>query len=262
MMLPNQQTLLDVIATSFFYAYPHIEGQLHYPKFEGLHCYEVPNSSNQWSNFIGAARLSPENADEIIQQVYDYFAGNNRSFGWMLDSSATPADLAKRLQKLGMKKASSYAGMALFAMDTPIKKNPEITIRKAGHDDIDDIITLMDEAFGSGSSNGDLYEYSLSRDDHFFLMAYVEGVKNAVALGRMYYYPDTDIAVMQDAVTTAAYRGRGIYSTLMAKRLEVAKNDAKLVAVMQADRKTSQPICARMGFQEISNLDFYIWLAS
>lgn len=256
-MSPDQTTLQQVIASSFFHVYPHMPDILHHLKFEGVQGYEVPNRSNPWANFIGAARLSPENADRVIRQVYDYFAVDNRRFGWMLDSDATPDDLAMRLERIGMSKSGSYAGMALLDMNTPIKRNPEIQIRRATTDDIADIVVLMNEAFGSGDSNRELYEYSLRQSDHFFYLAYVAGVKQAVALGRMYYFPNSKIVVMQDAVTTSAYRGRGIYASLMAKRLEVAKHDGKIAAVMQADRKTSAPICARMGFAEISNLDFY-----
>jgi N-acetylglutamate synthase-like GNAT family acetyltransferase len=261
-MPPDKKTLQHAIATSFFHVYPHIPDVLHLLNFEGLQGYEIPQLSNPWANFLGAARLSPENAAKTVQQVYDYFAADKRSFGWMLDSDAKPDNLAERLQKIGMSISSTYAGMALLDMNPPIKINPAIQIRRARADDISDIMALMQEAFGSGESNSALYEYSLQQDEQFFFMAYVEEREKAVALARMYYYPDSEIVVMQDAVTTADYRGRGIYPTLMAKRLEIARNDGKQVAVMQADRASSAPICARMGFEELSQLDFYVWYAS
>lgn len=260
-MSVDHQTLLHIIATSFFRAIPHIPDAIHILSIEGLQGFEVPNHSNEWSNFIGAARLTPENADKTIQQVYDLFASQNRTFGWMLDSDSTPDDLAQRLQKKGLKKIGSYAGMVLTDMDIEIKTNPAIIIRKAELTDLPDIEALMEEGFGTGDDNSAEYEYSLSQPDHFFYLAYVEGVKQAVALGRMFYFPDTSVVVMQDAVTSAPYRGLGIYSSLMAKRIEIAKHDGMQAAVMQADRTSSAPICAKIGFQEISNLDFYIWQA-
>jgi N-acetylglutamate synthase-like GNAT family acetyltransferase len=261
-MTIDQQTLLHVIATSFFNAYPRIPDVIHPLAIEGLQGFEVPKRSNEWSNLLGAARLSPENADETIQTVYDYFAPEKRSFGWMIDSHATPHDLAERLQNSGLRHVGSYAGMVLRDMDKPIRINPAIRIRRATIADIVDIVALMNEAFGSGDSNRALYEYSLRQSDHFFHLAYVDELEEAVALGRMFYFPDTSVAVMQDAITTQAYQGRGIYTTLMAKRIEIARNDGKQVAIMQADRTSSAPICAKMGFEEISNLDFYIWRSS
>lgn len=261
-MSVDREALLSATILSFFNVYPHIAGMIHYLSFTGLQAFEVPGCSNPWANFIGAARLHPDNADQVIQEVYQYFASQTRSFGWMLDSASTPSDLAMRLEKAGLRKVGSYAGMALTNLNISIRTNTAIQIRKAQPADLPDIVALMDEAFASGEDNRDLYEYSLTQADQFFFMAHVEGVERAVALGRMFYYPDSAIAVMQDAVTTVAYRGQGIYSTLMAKRLEVARDDGKLAAVMQADRETSAPICARMGFQEISNLDFYVWRSS
>lgn len=260
-MTVDHQTLLRSIATSFFRAYPHIPDVIHTLSIEGLQGFEIPNHSNEWSNFVGAARLTPENADKAIQQVYDLFALQNRTFAWMLDSDSSPDDLAQRLQKKGLNKVGSYAGMVLADMDTQIKTNPAITIRKATVNDLPDIVALMDEGFGVGEDNRAQYEYSLHQSDHFFFLAYVEKAKEAVAFGRMFYFPDSPIAIMQDAVTSASYRGRGIYSSLMAKRIEVAKNEGMQAAVMQADRTSSAPICAKMGFQEISNLDFYVWNA-
>ena len=33
----------------------------------------------------------------------------------------------------------------------------------------------------------------------------------------------------------------------------------KDTAVLQSDRKTSAPICVKLGFQEVCSIDFYAW---
>ena len=54
-------------------------------------------------------------------------------------------------------------------------------------------------------------------------------------------------------------RGRGTYTALMAARLAEARAMGKDAAVLQGDRKTSAPICVKLGFREVCSVDFYAW---
>ena len=59
--------------------------------------------------------------------------------------------------------------------------------------------------------------------------------------------------------TLSEYRGKGVYTALMAKRLADARALGMEAAVLQADRTTSAPICANLGFEEVCSLDLYAW---
>ena len=45
----------------------------------------------------------------------------------------------------------------------------------------------------------------------------------------------------------------------MAARLADARAIGKDTAVLQGDRSTSAPICAKLGFEEVCSIDFYAW---
>ena len=45
----------------------------------------------------------------------------------------------------------------------------------------------------------------------------------------------------------------------MAARLAEARAMGKDAAVLQGDRKTSAPICVKLGFREVCSVDFYAW---
>ena len=55
------------------------------------------------------------------------------------------------------------------------------------------------------------------------------------------------------------HRGRGVYSSLLSRRLWDAHARGKKAAVLQAARATSAPICERHGFVDVCSLEFYLW---
>jgi N-acetylglutamate synthase-like GNAT family acetyltransferase len=88
---------------------------------------------------------------------------------------------------------------------------------------------------------------------------FLEGVERPVSVASMFPFPNTTVAVMQGAATLADYRGKGVYTALMAKRLADARAMGMEAAIVQADRKTSAPICANFGFKEVCSIDLYAW---
>jgi hypothetical protein len=46
---------------------------------------------------------------------------------------------------------------------------------------------------------------------------------------------------------------------MMAARVAEARAMGKEAAVLQGDRKTSAPICVKLGFEEVCSIDLYVW---
>jgi predicted GNAT family acetyltransferase len=90
-------------------------------------------------------------------------------------------------------------------------------------------------------------------------LAFLAGVERPVAVASMFPFPTSPIAVMQGAATLSAYRGKGVYTALMATRLADARALGMEAAILQADRRTSAPICANLGFEEVCSIDLYVW---
>ena len=68
-----------------------------------------------------------------------------------------------------------------------------------------------------------------------------------------------DLVILLGAGTLPEYRGKGIYSSLVARRLEDAKNIGMHAAIIQAVKHTSAPICEKLGFRTVCEIDFYIY---
>jgi hypothetical protein len=46
---------------------------------------------------------------------------------------------------------------------------------------------------------------------------------------------------------------------MVAARVADARAMGKEAAVLQGDRKTSAPICVKLGFEEVCSVDLYVW---
>jgi N-acetylglutamate synthase-like GNAT family acetyltransferase len=88
-------------------------------------------------------------------------------------------------------------------------------------------------------------------------LACIEGESQPVAVATMYYIPDQSIVTLQGAATLEAFRGKGIYSALLARRLDDARGDGMETAVSHANPNTSAPILARLGFEKVLDLVLY-----
>jgi predicted acetyltransferase len=90
-------------------------------------------------------------------------------------------------------------------------------------------------------------------------LAYVEDAEYPVSVANMFYMADKPIVALQGAATLPDYRGHGIYTSLMAKRLQDAHADGIEVAILQGDMETSAPICIKLGFQKACDMAIYVW---
>ena len=86
---------------------------------------------------------------------------------------------------------------------------------------------------------------------------YVDGNERPIAWSYLAYIPDSPTVLLGGAATLEEHRGHGLYTALVARRLADARADGRTAAIIQADRKTSAPICAKLGFREICGLEIF-----
>lgn len=239
---------------------PEISGVRENLKFDGVKGRWSPLISHPFINLVGAATLDQSNADATIKQVLAFFAQKELAFGWMIGPQSTPKDLDTRLEAAGLKLAYTGAGMALTNMNLSITTNPEVMIRVATEEDREDVIRLTSDAYPVPRG---VAEIIMSMSDavgtkHY--LAFIDGVDKPISVATMHYMKHAPIVAMKGAATLPEYRGRGIYTALMAKRLADARANGMEGAIIQADRSTSAPICAKLGFEEVASANIYAWM--
>jgi GNAT superfamily N-acetyltransferase len=190
--------------------------------------------------------------------------------GRMIDGSdpfvsplSRPADLGKRLERFGQENVLELAGMVHTHLDSPVAVNPAVTIRQATADDREVAIPLLADALGftPEGARATVESLDLSPDpiQRRAYLAFWKDIPEPVAYASMIYLLDRPVVVLYCAATLEAYRGRGVYTSLVARRLADAYRDGARAAVIQAVRSTSAPICQKLGFEEFFYMDWYIW---
>jgi hypothetical protein len=217
-------------------------------------------------NLVTSTSLTSDAVDAAIGRVREHFARSSKAFGWVIGPSASPDDLGPRLLRAGLTKMFDAAGMALTDLEVSFRVNASVDIREATPQEMAMASRTMAEAFPAPEGVVNLMYEVLFRhrdllDPHIYL-AYLDGVETPVACSSMESIPGTAIVHLRGAATMKKHRGKGVYASLLARRLADARKGGAKAAVIQAIRTTSAPVCRRLGFTEVCNLEFYSWSPS
>ena len=258
-MAASKEAIFLALETSIF-AFPELPGRWEVLDFPGLRAHATPRASHPMGNLVGVSTLTEANVASVIAQVQEFFGKRHHMVGWWVNPSSTPGDLVIRLEAAGFSKGVEQAGQVLTNMEREIKVNPGVTVRQATQADRDDLIRLYATAYPLPEELAAVITdvLPLAAGGRHYL-AFLDGVERPVSVASMFPFPKSTIAVMQGAATLSEYRGKGVYTGLMAKRLADARALGMEAALPQADRRTSAPICANLGFEEVCSIDLYVW---
>ena len=261
-MPTSTDQLLDAIERTLF-VYPEVPGVMTDLRMRGVLGRETP-VSHPIANLVGCTDLDDQDADATIAAVRDRFAAGQKSFGWISSPSSRPRDLPQRLVNAGLVKADEMAGMVLTDLAAPIKANPAVEVRPASADEQRQAVPMTAAAYGLPPDVAAWFADAMiggaDRIRSTMYHAFLPGHSGPVAFGNLVFVPNTSIVLLGGAATLAGMRGRGIYTSLVARRLADARAAGADAAVIQAVRGTSAPVCANLGFKEILPLDFYAWV--
>ena len=250
--------LIDAIESSLF-VYSPIPGLSTALGVKGMQG-RVTALSHPLANLVGMARLADDAANSTIDAVKAHFSKERKAFGWVTGPLSRPRDLGRRLGAAGLQPIAHLAGMSA-PVDLLVKANADIEIREVSPEEQSRETDMMGRAYGMPPDVAELFVRMVSESPGVKSRGYFAyaGGPSPVAWSYLVYLPDSPIVLLGGAATLAESRGKGIYSALVKRRLEDARRDGREAAVIQADRDTSAPICARLGFRELCSLEVYAW---
>lgn len=201
------------------------------------------------------------NADETIAAEIAYFTslGIADDFEWKVFDHDQPADLRDRLIRHGFEvrePADAVMVLDLHALPPRLTAPPAFDIRQItderGVDDVYAVIEQVwpDEDHGASKRN----KITLLRDhpeSMNMFAAYVEG--KPVSEGWI-DFPGTDFAGLWGGATLPEYRGRGIYTALVAARAQAAIRRGYRYLTIDAS-PMSRAVLEKQGFVVIA----YAW---
>lgn len=188
-------------------------------------------------------------------------AGAGCEFEWKLYAHDRPADLGARLAAAGFTpedpETLMVAEVAALATDTapPAGVRLEAVTDAAG---VDLVADVHEQAFGTSADRlrerllGELAEGGDTRS-----MVVAMAGDLPVCAARMEFHPGTDFASLWGGGTVEAWRGRGVYRSIVAHRARVAA--ARGFRYLQVDASDqSRPILAGLGFEAVGVTTPYV----
>lgn len=244
--------LIDSLPFSILTDVPGLTEWVEIPNLVGIQSKKVPNP---YANLIGLSKMSEESIEETIDRVLEAYG--NTPFGWFIGPLSTPANLRERLQAKGIANGIQMSGMVLEDLNIPIKINPEFDVVPVSIETAIENADVLAETYGMGISSDAvkvIVQGSVSSQIYF---VYPKGSSTPVAWSNLVYIPGTHVVLLGGSATHPDWRGKNIYKSMVARRLQDARAAGANMAVIQAVKTTSAPICARLGFKEFCEFDFY-----
>jgi hypothetical protein len=212
--------------------------------------------------YILYSQLDTGNADRVISEQLDYFAGLQLEVEWKLYGHDAPPDLGARLEAHGMTPEEPESVMVLDMEDAPafywqpVRADVRRITDAAG---IVDVIAVKREVWG-GTQEWllDAMTRMLDEPDDLtrIYVAYVDGRPASAA--RMHFHPPGQFASLWGGSTVAGYRNRGLYTALLATRAQEARRRGFRFLSVDAS-EMSRPILERHGFRFLTTATAYKW---
>jgi GNAT superfamily N-acetyltransferase len=201
------------------------------------------------------AWLKPDTVEAVIREQIAYFEGVGHDFEWKVYSHDSPADLTERLASHGFVVEEADAIMVLDSETAPAALLRPVSLdvrRLTDPDHLNDVMVVQESVWQEDFS---WLARRLARDlreqpeQLSVYVAYVAGVPASSAW--IYFHLPGQFASLWGGSTLPAYRSRGLYSALLAVRVQEARHRGVRFLTVDAS-PMSRPILEKQGFQVIS----------
>jgi GNAT superfamily N-acetyltransferase len=211
----------------------------------------LPNKVYGWDALVMRPNLAEDAADARIDAVLEALQPARRSIWWMFGDTVRPADLGDRLVARGFRRVITWDGLALTDLSVAFPVNPAVVVEPFSLDNLQEVVAAYEPddpvARQVRVEAGERY-FALPRPESLTLIGRLDGVVASVVVLRL---DPTGIAYLRNAFTLPAYRGRGVYLTMIEARLKIAREAGCTAAVVQAQVQSSSPILRKRGFERV-----------
>jgi len=212
--------------------------------------------------FVGYRSLDGAgDLDALIARTVAYFAERGEAFEWKTHSHDDPADLPDRLRAHGFVaedvETVVIGEAALIAHDPVLPEGVALREARPG-DDFERIARMESDVWDDDWTwLADDLTGRVAADPSMTVLV-VEAGDEVVSAAWLVYTEGTEFAGLWGGSTLAAWRGRGIYRALVARRAQLAAERG--VRYLQVDASAdSRPILERLGFLAITTTTPYVW---
>jgi len=222
----------------------------------------VRHISPNGEGLILYSNLKSTNVEEVIREQIVHFENTGCDFRWLVYQHDTPADLKDRLLAHGLEVEEPSAIVVL-----DIERASPVLLKPAAYDvrriddprRVDDVMAIRSQAWpGNYSSKAQTLARRLINAPRSLSLhvAYMEG--RPVSTAQVSFYEQGQFASLVGAVTLPRYRGRGLFTALVATLVQEARKRGKRFLDSDANQM-SRPILERLGFQWLTEVHGCEW---
>lgn len=212
---------------------------------------------HQVFNGIMSARLPAD--DAAVQAEIGYFAGRGLPMSWTLGPNDTPADLGKRLERLGVQQTSTNPGMLVDLDDLhpePLPHDFEI-VQVSDETDFRTFTRVLSEGFGLPLFQ-EFARMFIDAGDRGGAIASYLGLLDGEPVATSRTILAGGLAGVYTVATSASARGRGIGRAVTLEACLYGKHSGYRLATLQAS-DMGHAVYQRMGFWDVCEFRDHTW---
>lgn len=211
-----------------------------------------PTARTHYRNGVHHAVLPAADANRRIAETCRHYASLGLPFRWVIGPRSRPADLEERLLRAGFVPFQELCGLLLDLDAADIPAPADITVSEVHEPDVWVDVTARGWGMDAGGRARFRAQVVRTLGAESPQERYYVASREGVPIGAAAVMTDEAVAYLSGAVVLPAYRGRGAYRALLARRAEDLRTAGFDRAANLAVSDTSAPICLRVdGFREI-----------
>jgi GNAT superfamily N-acetyltransferase len=212
-------------------------------------------------NMVLYSRLHEATLDAAIEEQIAYFRSMPQPFEWVVYDHDQPPALRERLVAHGFAPNDPAALMVLDLHAPPpaLLEPAAAELRQiTSRDELEDVIAIEEQVWG-----GSFAWMRKRMGDHLQIPGYLsifvaDAEQRPACAGWTYFYPNSQFAGLWGGSTLPEYRKRGLYTAVLAARVQEAIARGYRFLTIEAG-PMSRPIVAAHGFQPLATTWSYGW---
>jgi hypothetical protein len=205
-------------------------------------------------NLVLYTQLDEQNVNAAIEEQVAYFSALGHTFEWKAYTHDSPKNLPERLRAHGFEVMGPDAVMILDLNETPetlLGPLPGGIHRLERQEELGEVKTVLSRVWGG---NFDWVDQRIGSQMEIpgYLSVYTAAVNGQIgSVGWIFFHPNSQFASLWAGSTLPELRKRGLYTAVLAARVQEARRRGYRYLVIDAGPE-SKPIVARHGFRVLT----------
>jgi Acetyltransferase (GNAT) domain len=220
----------------------------------------TPSSKRFWLNGIHRSVLTEHGAKKMVEVIAEKYRNAGQEFRWIVGPSARPKNLPQLLDQSGIRHHGLGIGMVAETETFPGVVLPNIRVEVTTLKNLNDYVEAASAGWDMSEAVTKEMFSDMSRDlqDPHHNKQYFIGYKNNEPAGTGAMLMGKDFGYLMGGSVAPQFRGAGVYRSLVAERMRLLRERHIPLATIQAKDDSSAPICKKLGFESVCEVNYFL----